>query len=69
VIASGSYGSLYPWATIKYWENIVHEARDMYPARASVTGANRYTVGLGKRTVTLEADLSLTSDGGNFYYT
>jgi predicted acyl esterase len=69
VTASGSYGYVYPWATIKYWENIVHEARDMDPARASVTGTNRYTVELGKRTVTLEGDLSLTSDGEDFYYT
>jgi predicted acyl esterase len=69
VTASGSYGSVYPWATIKYWENIVHESQDKEPAKASVTGKNRYTVDLGKRTVTLEADLSLTSDGGNFYYT
>jgi len=66
--ASGADGSFYPWAKIKYWEKIVHEAQDNDPARASLTGKNRYTIELEGRTVTVEADLSITSDRQNFYY-
>ena len=69
IVASGASGSVYPWATIKYWENMVHEAQDNNPARASVTGQNRYTVELVGRTLTVEGDLSFTSDRENFYYT
>jgi len=68
VAASGAEGSVYPWATNKYWENIVHEAQDNDPARAGVKGENRYTIELEGRTVTVEADLSITSDRENFYY-
>jgi hypothetical protein len=69
VVASGTSGSVYPWATIKYWEEIVHNAQDNEPAIASVTGKSRYTIQLENRTVTVEGDLSLTSDRENFYYT
>jgi len=69
IVASGTEGSVYPWATIKYWEEIVHKAQDNDPARASVTGKSRYTIKLDNRTVTVEGDLSLTSDRENFYYT
>jgi hypothetical protein len=48
---------------------MVHEAQDNDPARASVTGKSRYTVELDDRTLTLEGDLSFTSDRENFYYT
>jgi predicted acyl esterase len=68
IVASGTYGSVYPWATIKYWENMVHEAQDNDPARASVTGKSRYTVELEDRTLTVEGDLSFTSDREDFYY-
>jgi predicted acyl esterase len=68
IVASGAYGSFYPWATIKYWEEMVHEAQDNNPGRASVTGKSRYTVELEDRTVTVEGDLSFTSDRENFYY-
>ena len=68
IVASGADGSFYPWAKIKYWEKIVHEAQDNDPARARVTGKNRYTIELEGRTVTVEAELSLTSDRQNFYY-
>ena len=67
--ASGTSGSIYPWATIKYSENMVHEARDNDPARAGVSGQSRYTVELKGRTVIVEGDLSLTSDRESFYYT
>jgi hypothetical protein len=67
--ASGTSGSFYPWGTITYSENMVHEARDNDPARAGVSGQSRYTVELGGRTVIVEGDLSLTSDRENFYYT
>ncbi|MBW1902495.1 MAG: CocE/NonD family hydrolase [Deltaproteobacteria bacterium] len=68
IAASGMEGSIYPWATIKYWEEIVHKAQDNDPARASVTGKTRYTIELDNRTVTVEGILSLTSDRKNFYY-
>jgi hypothetical protein len=67
--ASGSSGSVYPWTTIKYWEEMAHEAQDNDPAKASVTGKTRYTVELEERTLTIEGDLSFTSDGKNFFYT
>ncbi len=69
IVASGTDGSVYPWATIKYWEEIVHKAQDNDPARASVTGKTRYAIELDNRTVTVEGILSLTSDRENFYYT
>jgi hypothetical protein len=68
IVASGASGSVYPWATIKYWENLVHEAQDNDPAKASVTGETRYTVELEDRTLTVEGVLSFTSDGKNFFY-
>ncbi len=68
IVASGAYGSVYPWATIKYWEEMTHEAQDHDPARASVTGKTRYSVELGDRTLILEGDLSFTSDRENFIY-
>ena len=69
VIASGTSGSVYPWGTIKYWENMVHEAQDDDPARAGITGTSRYLIELEGRTVTVEGDLSFISDRTNFYYT
>jgi len=68
IVASGAYGSFYPWATIKYWEEMIHEAQDNDPAKTSVIGKSRYAVELDKRTVTVEGDLSFTSDFENFYY-
>jgi predicted acyl esterase len=69
IVASGTSGSVYPWATIKYWEEIVHKAKDNNPAIASVTGKTRYVIELKNRTVTVEGNLSFTSDRENFYYT
>jgi predicted acyl esterase len=69
ISSSGSSGSVYPWTTIKYWEDMVHEAQDNDPAKTSVTGKTRYTVELDDRTVTVEGDLSFSSDRKNFYYT
>lgn len=69
ILSSGASGDVYPWATIKYWEEIVCEAKDKDPARASVTGKTRYTIELGDRTLILEGDLSFTSDRVKFYYT
>jgi predicted acyl esterase len=69
IVASGTEGSVYPWATIEYWEEIVHKAQDNDPARASVKGKSRYTIKLDDRTVTVESDLTLTSDRENFHYT
>jgi predicted acyl esterase len=67
-IASGTSGSTYPWGTIKYSENMALEAQDNDPARAGVTGKNHYTIELRDRTLTLEGELSFTSDRENFYY-
>jgi predicted acyl esterase len=69
IAASGASGSVYPWATIKYWEEMIHEAQDNDPARASVTSKTRYLVELDDRTLTVEGDLSFTSDSENFHYT
>ena len=68
IVASGASGSVYPWGTIKYWEEMIHEARDKDPARTGVTGKTRYTIELDGRTVIVEGDLSFTSDSENFYY-
>jgi predicted acyl esterase len=68
IIASGASGSVYPWATIKYSEEMIHEAQDNDPARASVTGKTCYTIELDDRTLIVEGDLSFTSDRENFYY-
>jgi predicted acyl esterase len=69
IVASGTNGSVYPWAKIKYWEEMIHEAQDSDPAWASVTGKTRYTIELDDRTLIVEGDLSFTSDRENFYYT
>ena len=61
-------GVMGPWAKIKYWEDIIHTAQDNSPAKASVTGKTRYAIELENRIVTLEGDLSFTSDRENFYY-
>jgi predicted acyl esterase len=68
IIASGASGSVYPWATIKYWEEMIHEAQDDDPAKAGVTGKTRYVVELDDRTLILEGELSFSSDRENFYY-
>jgi hypothetical protein len=69
IVSSGTSGSIYPWTTIKYWEEIIHKANDNDPARASVTGKTTYTVVLHDRTLTVEGHLSFASDRENFYYT
>ena len=50
LVASGASGSVHLGTKIKYSEEIVHEARDTDPARASVTGKTRYIVELDGRT-------------------
>jgi hypothetical protein len=69
IVASGTEGSVYPWATIKSWEELAHTAQDIDPAKASVSGKIRYIIELEKRTVTIESELLITSDRDNFYYT
>ena len=68
IVASGASGSLHLGTKIKYSEEIVHEAQDTDPARASVTGKTRYIVELDGRTLTVEGVLSFTSDLENFFY-
>jgi len=68
ITESGSGGRVFPWGTIRYWREVVQKAQDDDPARAGVTGKTGYRLELGNRTVTLEGDLSLTSDRENFYY-
>jgi hypothetical protein len=68
IIASGANGSVHLGTTIKYWEEMVHEAQDKDPARASVTGKTRYTIELDDRTLIVEGDLSFTSDRETFFY-
>ena len=69
IVAAGASGSLHRGTKIKYSEEIVHEAQDTDPARASVTGKTRYIVELDGRTVTVEGVLSFTSDREDFFYT
>jgi predicted acyl esterase len=69
IVASGASGSVHLGTKIKYSEEIVHEAQDTDPARASVTGKTRYTVELDGRTLTVEGVLSFTSDREDFFYT
>jgi hypothetical protein len=68
IVAAGASGSVHLGTKIKYSEEIVHEARDDDPARASVTGKTRYVVELEGRTLTVEGVLSFTSDLENFFY-
>jgi predicted acyl esterase len=68
ILNAGSGGSLYPWGTVRYWRNIIQQARDEDPARAAVTSSAGYRLELGERTVKLEGDMSMTSDAENFYY-
>lgn len=68
IVSSGMSGKVHPGATIKYWEEMVHEARDKDPATAGVTGKTRYTVELDDRTLIVEGDLSFTSDRETFFY-
>jgi hypothetical protein len=67
-VAAGASGSVHLGTKIKYSEEIVHEARDDDPARASVAGKTRYVVELEGRTVTVEGILSFTSDLEDFSY-
>jgi predicted acyl esterase len=68
IVAAGASGSVHLGTKIKYSEEIVHEARDDDPARASVAGKTRYVVELEGRTVTVEGILSFTSDLEDFSY-
>ena len=68
ITSSGASGAVHLGTTIKDWEEIVHEARDDDPASASVTGRNRLVVELNGRTLTLEGELSITSDRDAFFY-
>ncbi len=64
----GASGSVHLGTTIKYSEEMVHEAHDKDPARASVTCMTRYTIELDNRTLILEGDLTFTSDPEVFLY-
>ncbi len=68
IVSSGISGKVHPGATITYWEEMVHEARDNDPARTGVTAKTRYTVELDDRTLVVEGDLSFTSDRETFFY-
>lgn len=69
ITVSGAGGLTYPWGTIQYMRERIYTAQDSDPARAGVTGKTRFTIEIGNRTVTVEADLSVTSDREYFYYT
>jgi hypothetical protein len=68
IINSAKGGSVYPWGTISYWRDIIQEAQDAEPSKAGVMSNAGYVLEIGDRTVKLEGDLSVTSDGENFYY-
>ena len=61
-------GSIYPWATIYYSENLIHEANDDDPARASALGETSYRIVQGDRELIFSGNLSLRSDSEFFYY-
>jgi len=69
IVASGTSGSVYPWAKMTYWEELTHEAQDSDPSKAGVTGHSRHKLELDGRTLIIETDLTFTSDDKNFYYT
>jgi predicted acyl esterase len=69
IVASGISGSVYPWGTMTYWEEMTHKAQDIDPSKACVTGHSRHTLELEGRTLVIETDLTFTSDDKNFTYT
>ncbi|MGH9464506.1 MAG: CocE/NonD family hydrolase, partial [Thermoanaerobaculia bacterium] len=69
VEATNTGGSRYPWGIERYRETIRHDATDDAPESASVLGSHRLEVELPGRSLVWEAELSLRSDGDNFYYT
>ncbi|MGH6690371.1 MAG: CocE/NonD family hydrolase, partial [Gammaproteobacteria bacterium] len=69
VEATNTGGSRYPWGIERYRETIRHDVTDDAPESASVLGSHRLEVELPGRSLVWEAELSLRSDGDNFYYT
>jgi predicted acyl esterase len=68
VTATNSGAEEMPWGIQRYEEKIVHEARDLEPARASTR--TRYAIGIEQkeRHLTWEGVMDFSSDAQNFYY-
>jgi hypothetical protein len=64
----GDGGTVYPWATIYYSEDLIHEANDKTPALASALGKTSYRIVQGKRELILSCDLKWRSDANFFHY-
>jgi hypothetical protein len=68
ITATNTGGQRYPWGEERYHETIEHRVSDAAPEKASLLGTHRMEVTLPNRTLVWEAELSFTSDRGNFYY-
>jgi len=68
VTATNSGAYRYPWGTEAYRETIEHRTSDAHPEKTEVRGTHRMEVTLKDRVLVWEANLSFTSDRGNFYY-
>jgi putative CocE/NonD family hydrolase len=64
----GNGGSVYPWATIYYSEELTHEANDIDPSRASSLGETSYRIVQGDRELIISCDMEWRSDSEYFYY-
>ena len=64
----GDDGSVYPWATIYYSEDLTHEVNDNTPALASALGKASYRIVQGERELILSCDLVWRSDAKFFHY-
>jgi hypothetical protein len=72
----GNGGTVYPWATVYYSEELTHEASDRDPAVASALGKTSYRIvqgegqgeGQAERELILSCDLAWRSDSAYFYY-
>jgi predicted acyl esterase len=68
----GDGGTVYPWATVYYSEDLTHKANDTDPAVASAVGKTSYRIlqgeGQANRELILSCDLDWRSDSDFFYY-
>ena len=64
----GDGGSIYPWATIYYSEDLTHEANDIDPSRSTSLGETSYRIVQGDRELVISCDMEWRSDSEFFYY-
>jgi putative CocE/NonD family hydrolase len=68
VKATNGSGTRYPWGTERSFETIRYEINDGAPADAEVLGTHRLEVELPGRKLVWDAELTFSSDRGNFHY-